>query len=298
MNRWWPGLLWIVGCSDPSYTVVHVEVSSQAGLTVESYDVRVAEFEHSLPPTKSFDLVVPSDTVGEPTAIVVAAMDHGTQVAYGAATLTPKSGATTDAIITLASSACPTSCTQGETVCSGEATITCELGSNGCYDWSQPVACPSTAPFCSNGACAAACSNDCSQIGATDCDGAAVRTCQASQTDTCLHWSVPVACDAPPDPTCISSTMLRTWGAGTCSNGACSYPPTDTTCPAPANGTATCTTDQCGYTCDAGYMDDGQGDCVAAGTCTVTTCGSDADCGDASCGPCLDNICLGLFGGT
>ncbi|HTR51024.1 MAG TPA: hypothetical protein VMJ10_09990 [Kofleriaceae bacterium] len=289
-----------LACSDPSYTIVHVQVSAQPGLTVDRYDIRVAEFEHSLSPTRSFDLVVPADAIGEPTAVVVAAMDHGTQVAYGAAMVTAASGATTDAAITLASSACATSCTQGETVCSGEATITCELGSNGCYGWSQPAACPSAMPYCSDGACAPACSNDCSQIGETDCDGVAVRTCQASQTDTCLHWSVPVACDAPPDPTCISSTTLRTYGAGTCASGACSYPPTDTPCQAPANGTATCSTDQCGYTCNPGYTDDGQGNCVmgSGGTCTVTTCTVDADCGAAACGPCLDNICLGLFGST
>jgi hypothetical protein len=33
-------------------------------------------------------------------------------------------------------------------------------------------------------------------------------------------------------------------------------------------------------------------------TCSVASCVSDADCGDASCGPCVDNICFGIFGGT
>jgi hypothetical protein len=288
-----------VACTEPSYTMVHVDVNAQAGLTLDRYDVRVAEFDHSMPPNNTFDLVAPFDSIGQPTSIVVAAMDHGSQVAYGAAMVTPVSGTTTDAIVTLASSACPTSCTQGETVCSGEATITCEIGSDGCFDWSQPKACPSSTPFCSSGECAAMCTNDCSTIGQTDCDGAAVRTCQSSQTDSCLHWSVPVACDAPPDATCISSTTLRTYGAGTCSSGACSYSPTDETCAAPANATGSCSNDQCGYTCDTGYMDDGMGNCVSmgSGTCTVETCGSDADCGAAACGPCLGSICLGVLTG-
>jgi len=297
----------VAACTDPSYTMVHVDVSPERGLTLDSYDVRVAEFEHSMPPNNTFDLVVPNDAIGQPTSIVIAAMDRGKQVAYGAAMVTPSEGTTTSARITLASSTtCPTACTQGETVCSGEATITCGVGSDGCPDWSTPKACPSSKPFCSNGTCAAECSNDCSQIGQTDCDGAAVRTCQSSSTDSCLHWSVPVACNAPPETTCISSSTLRTYAAGTCSNGACAYAPHDETCPAPANGSGVCTSDQCGYTCNSGYESDGQGDCIAMGSgsgmaCPVTFgCTSDADCGPAECGPCDSSsgfpICLGAAG--
>ena len=295
------GMVAVVACTNPSYTMVHVDVTPQRGLTLDSYDIRVGEFEHSMPPNNTFDLVVPDDAIGQPTAIVVQAMDRGTQVAYGAKTVTPSEGATTDVTITLASSACPTSCTGGETACSGEATVTCEIGSDGCYDWSSPKACPSSAPFCSDGECAALCSNECSQIGQTDCDGAAVRTCQSSSTDTCLHWSLPVACNAPPEAACESSTTLRTYGVGTCSSGACAYPPSDETCPSPANGMGECSNAQCGYTCDPGYQDDGSGDCIAGSgsgsACPAQACGSDADCG--LCGPCTilfanQGICGGI----
>jgi hypothetical protein len=287
-------------CTDPSYTMVHVDVKPQPGLTLDSYDVRVAEFEHSMPPTNTFDVVVPTDAIGQPTTIVVAAMNGSKQVAYGAAMVTPALGITTDTSITLAASTCPTTCTQGEIVCSGqgEATITCQLGSDGCYDWSAPTACPSARPFCSNGACAASCSNDCTSVGQTDCDGDAVRTCQTSQTDSCLHWSVPVECDSPPLDTCVSETALQVYGPGTCSNGACAYASMQLTCDAPANGTATCSDATCGFTCNTGYVPDGNGNCVmSTTTCSVTSCTVDADCGDPACGPCFDGtLCLGAGG--
>jgi hypothetical protein len=293
------GVVAIVACTNPSYTIVHIDVKPQPGITLDSYDIRVAEFEHSMPPNNAFDLVVPDDAIGQPTAIVVEAMDRGSQVAYGSTMVTPSEGATTDVMITLASSSCSTSCTAGETVCSGEATITCTLGSNGCYGWSTPKACPSSAPFCSEGTCAAHCSNECSQVGQTDCDGAAVRTCQSSSTDSCLHWSVPIACNAPPAAICESSSTLRTYGAGTCTSGACAYPPSDQTCQSPANGVGECSNSQCGYTCNPGFQDDGMGDCIAGSgsACPLAFgCGSDADCGPAACGPCSQSICLGAAG--
>jgi hypothetical protein len=40
-------------------------------------------------------------------------------------------------------------------------------------------------------------------------------------------------CNDPPDPVCIDGSTLRTFAAaGSCTNHACDYPPTDTTCPA------------------------------------------------------------------
>lgn len=284
-------------CTDASYTIVHIQVTPQRGLTLDSYQVRVGEFLHSMPPTNAFDVVVPTPSIGQPTTVSVAAMLSGEQVAYGAAMVTPAAGVTTDTAISLSAGTCSTSCTAGETVCadSGEATTTCTLGSDGCSSWSTPKSCPASAPFCSNGACAASCTNECSSVGQTDCDGTAVRTCQANADDSCLGWSVPVACDAPPQDVCTSATTLRSYGAGTCSNGACNYAPMDETCQSPANGSASCSNGACGYTCGSGYVDDGMGDCVLPTTCPVLECGSDADCGAAACGPCESGICFGAF---
>jgi hypothetical protein len=292
-------LLAAASCTDASYTIVHIDVTPQRGLTFASYDVHVGEFEHSMPPTDSIDVVVPTPSIGQPTAVSVAAMNSGQQVAYGAVMVTPAEGVTTDAAIALTANTttCATSCTLGETVCadSGEATTTCELGSDGCLDWSTATSCPTSAPFCSNGACAASCTDECTNVGDTDCDGDGVRTCQTNADDSCLGWSVPVACDEPPDATCISATTLRTYGAGTCSDGACEYAPSDETCQAPANGSASCDSGACDYVCDSGYVSDGNGNCVVATTCSALECGSDADCGDSSCGPCEMSLCFGAL---
>jgi hypothetical protein len=284
-------------CTDPSYTMVHVDVKPQAGITLDSYDVHVGEFEQSMPPTNTFDVVVPTPSVGQPTAVIVAAMDAGKQVAYGAAMVTPAEGLTTDTMISLTANTCASSCTPGETVCSnsGEATVTCEIGSGGCFDWSAPKTCPTSAPFCSNGACAASCSNECSNVGDTDCDGTAVRTCQTSPNDSCLHWSVPVTCDSPQLDECLDSMTLATYGSGTCSNGACEYAPFEETCESPANGSGACSENTCVYTCDSGYVSDGNGNCIVQATCGVLECTVDADCGDPSCGPCSGSLCLGAL---
>jgi hypothetical protein len=292
-------LLLAAACTDASYTIVHVQVTPQRGLTLDSYEVHIGEFLHSMPPTNTFDVVVPTPSIDQPTVVSVAAMLSGQQVAYGAAMVTPAAGVTTNTSIALTASTCPTTCTVGEIVCadSGESTTTCEIGSGGCSAWSAPKACPSNTPFCSNGTCAASCTNECTSVGQTDCDGTAVRTCQANADDSCLGWSVPVACDDPPQATCTSATTLSTYGAGTCSNGACAYAPVDETCQAPANGSATCSDGACGYTCGSGYVDDGMGDCAVPTSCAVLECGSDADCGDPSCGPCESGLCLGALQG-
>jgi hypothetical protein len=279
--------------------MVHVEVTPQRGLTLDSYEVRVGQFEHTMPPTNAFDVVVPTASVGQPTAVSVAALASGQQVGYGAAMVTPNPGVSTDVAIALTANTntCTTSCTAGETVCanSGEATVTCEIGSDGCLDWSSPKSCPSNAPFCSNGTCAASCSNECSSVGETDCDGASVRTCQTSPDDSCLHWSVPVACDSPPAGECLNATTLVAYGSGTCSNGTCEYSQSDVTCPSPANGSGYCSDDACDYTCGSGYVPDGSGDCVVSVACAVLECTVDSDCGDPSCGPCDGEFCTGFL---
>jgi hypothetical protein len=65
-------------------------------------------------------------------------------------------------------------------------------------------------PFCSNGACAESCSDECTS-GATKCEGSTgERTCGQFDTDSCLEWGPAVAC------------------ANGCSNGACTAGPTCT----------------------------------------------------------------------
>ncbi len=88
----------------------------------------------------------------------------------------------------------------------GAGVETCAQQSNGCLEWSAPVACPS-GQTCSNGQCSGGCANACSTAGQPQCspDGSGVETC-AQQSDGCLGWSAPVACPS----------------GHTCSNGQCS----------------------------------------------------------------------------
>jgi len=74
-----------------------------------------------------------------------------------------------------------------------------------------------------------------------------------------------VSCANPPAASCVGSTMRRTYAAaGTCTDGTCSYAPTDTPCPVPANGQATCTSGVCDFTCNAPFMKNGSS-CGAQG---------------------------------
>jgi hypothetical protein len=49
------------------------------------------------------------------------------------------------------------------------------------------------------------------------------------------------------------------------------------------------------YTCDSGYVSDGNGNCIVQASCSVLECTVDADCGDPSCGPCSGSLCLGAL---
>ena len=72
--------------------------------------------------------------------------------------------------------------------------VTCvDPDGDGCYDWSEPTAC--TAGWvCSNGACAATCSSECTVNGATKCEGDGVLTCADRNGDDCFEWGAAVPC--------------------------------------------------------------------------------------------------------
>ena len=59
-------------CTDASYTIVHVDVTPQKGISLDSYQVRVGEFLHSMPPNNTFDVVVPTPSIDQPTTVSVA----------------------------------------------------------------------------------------------------------------------------------------------------------------------------------------------------------------------------------
>ncbi len=136
---------------------------------------------------------------------------------------------------------------------------------------------------CSGGACSYASTT-------TNCTfGCAAGACNP---DACAG----ITCNSPPAATCTSSTSLRTYAAGACSNGSCTYAPSDTTCaygcasgacsPDPCAG-VTCTTPPAS-TCASGSVVTfaATGTC-SGGTCsyapTTTACPSGQTCSGGAC---------------
>ena len=94
---------------------------------------------------------------------------------------------------------------------------------------------------------------------------------------SCIDPCAGMACNTPPATTCANSSTLRTYAAqGTCTAGTCAYGHTDTACPAPLNGIASCENGVCDFTCVAGYHRC-QTQCLSS--TSLNSCGS-------SCVPC------------
>jgi subtilisin-like proprotein convertase family protein len=224
--------------------------------------------------------------------------------------------------------ACASECpTAGVTACLGGAMVTCgDLNVDGCLEWSPPSPCGAGAS-CSNGACSSSCSDDCS---ASMCVGTTFLACGQFDLDACTDLSPgtscvpadpcmvgectatgctskPKVCDQPPGPECIGGNLLRTYDAvGTCTAGACFYPPHEVPCPNcpscdPCAGVtctkpppATCVspttrrTFAASGTCSGGTCNYAPTDTVCPGGCAGATCQPPED-EEQSCGDGLDN---------
>jgi hypothetical protein len=90
----------------------------------------------------------------------------------------------------------PDPCTEGAVKCEGDAVSDCaDHDDDGLPEWGLPSACPSSAPFCSNGVCDAECDDECA-MGESRCAGSmGVEACGQTDSDSCLDWQPEVACD-------------------------------------------------------------------------------------------------------
>lgn len=97
----------------------------------------------------------------------------------------------------------------GERRCDGNGVAICgDTDADDCLEWGTVSAC-APGSSCSNGVCAATCSDECGSAGQKSCDaGGNVITCGDTDTDDCLEWGSPVACG----------------GGATCDAGACRAP--------------------------------------------------------------------------
>ena len=175
---------------------------------------------------------------------------------------------------------CDMGCADG--ACSGDpcATVPCDEPPGEC--WGSPGT-------CSGGSCTYE-----PLTGAACDDGDACTIGDACAEGGCA--GTPKGCTEPPAPTCVDGVTLRAWSAnGTCTGGACQYPPTDTPC---ENGCAdgVCQKDPCedvscdeapnacllpGGTCDGGActweLSEG-GACDDGDPCTL-----DDSCSEGAC---------------
>lgn len=83
-------------------------------------------------------------------------------------------------------------------------------------------------------------------------DGDPCTVADSCTLGTCV--GTPMACNAPPTPTCTSEGLLRTFNStGLCGQGVCSYAFVDSVCTTPQNGTGFCKDGNCTYDCVQGF---------------------------------------------
>ncbi len=101
--------------------------------------------------------------------------------------------------------ACVNECAEGSRQCAGNGVQRCgNFDGDDCLEWSEPVPCDA-GENCSNGACAAQCSNECGALNQRQCAGNSFQVCANHDEDACLEWGVVTACP----------------GGQTCAAGAC-----------------------------------------------------------------------------
>jgi len=267
MNRFCVVAL-LVACSS-SETRVHLDLATDPAWGIDNYQLRLDGHGATAAPLAELEMVVPSDMAGRNVELDVWGLVAGTQVAYGVTTVIPVMSSTVTAHVTLAGVSCGTWCTLGTIACANDGQTACEMQPNGCVAWSTPIACPTETPYCSNGACAAQCTDECT-TGATTCDSsAAVRTCGQLDSDSCLDWSTPVPCtngQTCSNGACTTAASCAVDGdscddgnscttADTCGGGICAGTPK---CTPPANADPTCASDgTCDFACRTGYQRSG-----------------------------------------
>ncbi len=272
-RRWMPTsivfAIALAACSNGA-TLVHLEVTADSSWGLDHYQLLVGDRSAIAASLPALDIEVPDSMSGHEQILDVWGLTAGQQIAFGTVTVTPSLHATAAASVSLDAIACGVWCNPGAIECSGAGTSTCQMATTGCVAWSTVTPCPSDAPYCSNGACAAQCSDECS-VGQTECDSAvAVRTCEQISGDPCWSWSAATSCGngqtctnnvCGTAPTCANDGDSCDDGnactvGDTCEASACSGTPKCTG--APANADPTCSANgTCGFTCHAGYMPSG-----------------------------------------
>ena len=113
------------------------------------------------------------------------------------------------------SATCVDECPTGAARCAANGVETCgNFDGDDCAEWSLASPCPAN-QFCSSGACAAACSDEC-VAGSVQCAGNGFETCGEFDGDNCLEWSPVQPCQ---DGTSCSAGVCSQFCSNECNAG-------------------------------------------------------------------------------
>ena len=272
----------LAACGGNPETRVQLTIVADAAWELDDLQLRIGDRAVRADILPVLELVLPDEMGGEPMAIEVWGLALGEQRAYGTTIVTPTRRATTAAMVTLTPLTCGLWCELGTRACDRDGVTECRQAVDGCLAWSPPMTCSADTPYCSNGACSATCTDECT-TGATVCDSTvASRGCGQFDGDSCLDWSPAMAC--PSGQACSAGTCgepVTCAGDGdscddgnpctvndTCGGGVCAGSPKCTS--APARGKPTCSSGTCGFACDVGFMPSGTS-CVPAPVAPMPT---------------------------
>ena len=155
----------------------------------------------------------------------------------------------------------PSGCESVPRVCDAPPAATCEgselvrFSRSGTCQAARGCVYPETLSTCPNGCESGACRSPCDGAACTQSENACqanVGTCMGdgtcvyapirgacddgdgcTQDDTCnggVCIGTPIACETPPETTCVDASTLRSFEGGSCRSGACDYVPRDLTC--------------------------------------------------------------------
>jgi hypothetical protein len=300
------------GCGEAEVTAIELEVAYERDMELDRFQVTAADRSRGTDARPSVRVLVPDDWADAALTVRVDGLRGDRTLATGAVEVVPVLGAEVTAQVTLARLPCGDGCEPGDAECQGDAVVACAPDDDGCPVWGEPSACPDEMPYCSLGACSDSCTDECD---GPICDGLSHRDCGHFDSDPCLDLgprvscepadpctvgactadgcvTTPLVCDMPPPPVCVDADTLRVHdAAGACTDGACSYPHTDTTCAGGcAGGACACTPRTCAEAgANCGVVPDGCGGTLQCGPCSAPhICGGGGELN--RCAPCADAI--------
>jgi hypothetical protein len=200
--------LLLPACAEDVGTSIRVSLVYKDGWKMSAADVVIsrdgdgedmgAEMEDDLERTTAIShellVLVPDSLSGNVMPLEVWGVRDGERIAHGTAVALVRKGETVDATVVLDRLPCGVFCEPGDVQCSGDGISTCDEDADGCLVWSEPELCPSEAPFCSGGACASSCVDECASGEGQCVDSDTESACGDFDGDPCLDFGPQVDC--------------------------------------------------------------------------------------------------------